>query len=142
MTPGIGGERFTSAQHTGSLGPARLMAKRLNLKDRQRLLDVGGGSGADSLVFCVGNPDLSATILDFPQTGDTAKRYTRETGVADRIAHLAVNAIARRLADNPTGVCPTPAYIEQVLCDAGLRVEGTGTMLPGITMLTRAVKPA
>jgi 2-hydroxy-4-(methylsulfanyl)butanoate S-methyltransferase len=30
---GIGGERFSSAQHTGSLGPARLMAKRVDLKD-------------------------------------------------------------------------------------------------------------
>ena len=29
---GIGGERFSSAQHSGSLGPARLLAKRLDLK--------------------------------------------------------------------------------------------------------------
>src|SRR5271165_4862097 len=85
---GIGGERFSSAQHTGSLGPARLMAKRVDLKDRRKLLDVGGGSGAYSIAFCGANPQLSATILDFPETVDTAKRYAREAGLADRITNF------------------------------------------------------
>src|SRR5271154_5757485 len=201
---GIGGERFSSAQHTGSVGPARLMAKRVDLKDCRKLLDVGGGSGAYSIAFCAANPQLSATILDFPETVDTAKRYAREAGLADRIAHLAGNAVAvdwpaghdvvlmsyvwsavgeadiavlaKRAADalppgglalihdfmvddaregprfaawyllgsifdNPTAVCLTPAYVEQVLRDAGLTVERTETMLPGITMLTKARKP-
>ncbi len=200
---GIGGERFSSAQHSGSLGPARLMAKRVDLKDRRKLLDVGGGSGAYSIAFCTANAELSATILDFPQTVDTAKRCAREAGLADRIANLAGNAIAidwpeghdvvlmsyiwsavgeadiailaKRAAaalppggllllhdfmvddarqgprfaawyllgamlDNPSAVCLTPAYVERVLRDAGFRVEKTEVMLPGITMLTRAVK--
>jgi hypothetical protein len=201
---GLGGERFSSAQHAGSLGPARLLAKRLDLKDRHKLLDVGGGSGAYSLAFCAANPHLQATILDFPETMDTAKRYAREAGFSDRIAHLAGNAItvewpgghdvvlmsyvwsavgeadiailAKRafdalppgglalihdflvddpregppfaawyllgsVLDNPTAVCLTPAYVEQALRDAGFRIEGTETMLPGITMLTRASRP-
>src|SRR5580698_5857331 len=61
---GIGGERFSSAQHTGSLGPARFLAKRLDLKGHRGLLDVGGGSGAYSLAFCAANSQLAATILD------------------------------------------------------------------------------
>jgi hypothetical protein len=44
--------------------------------------------------------------------------------------------------DNPTAVCLTPAYVEQALREAGFRVEGMETMLPGITMLTKASKPA
>jgi hypothetical protein len=200
---GIGGERFSSAQHTGSLGPARLMAKRVDLKDRGKLLDVGGGSGAYSIAFCGANPQLLATILDFPETVDTAKRYARAAGLADRIAHLAGNAVAvdwpgghdvilmsyvwsavgeadiailakRAVAalppaglllvhdfmvddaregprfaawyllgsmlDNPSAVCLTPAYVDRVLRDVGFRVENTEVMLPGITMLTKAVK--
>jgi 2-hydroxy-4-(methylsulfanyl)butanoate S-methyltransferase len=202
---GIGGARFSSAQHTGSLGPARLMAKRLNLKDRHNLLDVGGGSGAYSIAFCAANPGLKATILDFPETVDTVKRYAREAGLSDRIAHLSGNAItadwprghdavlmsyvwsavgeadlavlAKRafnalpagglalihdfmvddardappfaawyllgsMLDNPTAVCLTPSYVEQALRDAGFRLDGTDVMLPGITMLTKATKPA
>ena len=202
---GIGGERFSSAQHTGLLGPARRLAKRLDLKDRHKLLDVGGGSGAYSIAFCAAYPDLQATILDFPETVETAKLYARQAGLSDRIAHVAGNAIkvewpkghdvvlmsyiwsavgeadlailARRAAealppgglvlihdfmvddaregppfaawyllgsmfDNPTAVCLTPANVQRVLRDAGFRIEGTETMLPGITMLTRASKPA
>ena len=201
---GIGGERFSSAQHTGSQGPARHLAKRLSLKDRRKLLDVGGGSGAYSIAFCAANSSLEATILDFPETVDTAKRYAREAGFSDRIAHVDGNAIkvdwprghdvvlmsyvwsavgeadiavlAKRavdalppgglalihdfmvddaregppfaawyllgsVLDNPTAVCLTPAYVERVLRDAGFKVERTETMLPGITMLTKASKP-
>src|SRR5262249_166747 len=56
---GIGGESFSSAQHTGSLGPARLMAKRVDLSKSRRLLDVAGGSGAYSLAFCAANSQLT-----------------------------------------------------------------------------------
>jgi predicted O-methyltransferase YrrM len=90
---GLGGEAFSSAQHTGSLGPARMMAKRVSLSDRKRLLDIGGGSGAYTLAFCAANPQLRATILDFPQTVETARRYAREAGLTDRVSHLAGNAI-------------------------------------------------
>jgi 2-hydroxy-4-(methylsulfanyl)butanoate S-methyltransferase len=90
---GIGGEQFSSAQHSGSLGPARLMARRVDLGDRAQLLDVGGGSGAYTLAFCKANPQLKATILDFPQTVEVASTYARQSGLADRVAHFAGNAI-------------------------------------------------
>jgi 2-hydroxy-4-(methylsulfanyl)butanoate S-methyltransferase len=90
---GLGGEAFSSAQHSGSLGPARLMAKRVSLCDRKHLLDVGGGSGAYTLAFCSANPQLKATILDFPQTVETAKRYARDARLADRVSHLAGDAV-------------------------------------------------
>jgi len=44
--------------------------------------------------------------------------------------------------DNPTALCLTPANVERVLREAGFRIEGTGTMLPGITMLAKASKLA
>ena len=69
------------------------MAKRVDLKGRTQLLDVGGGSGAYTLAFCTANPALKATILDFPQTIETARTYARQSGLADRVAHFAGNAI-------------------------------------------------
>jgi len=97
---GIGGDRFSAAQHRGSLGPARLMAKRIDLSDRRKLLDVGGGGGAYSIAFCAANPGLSATIMDFPQTVETAKRYAEDASLAHRIANIAGNAI---MIDWPEG---------------------------------------
>jgi len=97
---GIGGEAFSSAQHSGSLGPARLMAKRVSLGGRKHLLDVGGGSGAYTLAFCAADPQLKATILDFPQTVETARRYARDAGLTGRVAHLAGDAVT---TDWPAG---------------------------------------
>jgi hypothetical protein len=44
--------------------------------------------------------------------------------------------------DNPAAVCLTPSYVEGALAKAGLQVDRTEIMLPDITMLTRARKPA
>jgi cyclopropane fatty-acyl-phospholipid synthase-like methyltransferase len=181
------------------------MAKRVELGGRKQLLDVGGGSGAYTLAFCTANSQLKATILDFPQTVETARKYVRQSGLTDRVAHLAGKAIttdwpkghdvilmsyvwsavggddvavlARRafdalppgglvlvhdfmvdntrerppfaawyllqsVLDNPNAVCLTPEYMEGALKRVGFKVEGTEVMLPGITMLTRALKPA
>ena len=90
---GVGGSAFSSAQHAGSLGPARLMARRVDLAGVTKLLDVGGGSGAYTLAFLKQNPKLQATILDFPETTETARRYAAEAGMSDRVAHVQGNAI-------------------------------------------------
>jgi 2-hydroxy-4-(methylsulfanyl)butanoate S-methyltransferase len=94
---GLGAE-FSAAQHAGSLGPAHLLARRLDLSGAGRLLDVGGGSGAFTITLCRANPSLRATILDFPATVETARMYAAEAGLADRISHLAGDA---RAADWP-----------------------------------------
>ena len=85
---GIGGERFSAAQHTGlaRAGPACWRSGSIS-RIATSSLDVGGGSGAYSIAFCAANPRLQATILDFPETVDTAKRYAREAGLSGRIAH-------------------------------------------------------
>ncbi len=77
---------FSRAQHAGSLGPAIMLSKRLDLNGATKLLDVAGGTGAYSIVFCQRNPGLNATILDFPTVIDVARRYIDEAGMADRIA--------------------------------------------------------
>jgi len=45
------------------------------------------------LAFCAANPQLNATILDFPQTVEMAKKYAWEAGLTDRVAHLAGDAV-------------------------------------------------
>lgn len=90
---GVGGPAFSSAQHAGSLGPARLMARRVDLSGATKMLDVGGGSGAYTLAFLKQNPGLQATILDFPETTETARRYVADAGMSDRVSHIQGNAI-------------------------------------------------
>jgi len=91
---GVGGAAFSAAQHAGSLGPARLMTRRVDVTGARTFLDVAGGSGAYTLAFLKQNPKLQATILDFFETVATSKRYAAAAGMSDRIRHVAGNAIS------------------------------------------------
>jgi cyclopropane fatty-acyl-phospholipid synthase-like methyltransferase len=84
---------FTRAQHAGSLGPAAVVAKQVDLAGAARLLDVAGGSGAFSITLCHRFPDLRATVLDFPTVTPVAQRYISEAGLADRIGVLPGDAL-------------------------------------------------
>jgi len=84
---------FSRAQHAGSLGPAAVVAKQVDLAGAARLLDVAGGSGAFSITLCHRFPDLRATVLDFPTVTPVAQRYIAEAGLADRIAVLPGDAL-------------------------------------------------
>jgi SAM-dependent methyltransferase len=86
-------EYFSRAQHSGSLGPAHVTAKLVDLSGCRRLLDVGGGTGAFSIALCRRYRELTAAILDFPNVRPVAERYVRESGLEARIAFLPGNAL-------------------------------------------------
>ena len=77
---------FSRAQHAGSMGPAIMLSKYLDLSGATTMLDVAGGTGAYSIVFCKRNPGLAATILDFPTVIDVARPYVEAAGLGGRIA--------------------------------------------------------
>jgi ubiquinone/menaquinone biosynthesis C-methylase UbiE len=79
-------EAFSRAQHAGSLGPALLLAKTIDLSGAATLLDVAGGTGAYAITLCQRYPGLRATILDFPSVTAVAARYIRDAALGDRIA--------------------------------------------------------
>jgi precorrin-6B methylase 2 len=84
---------FTVAQHAGSGAAARVLAERLPLDHAERLLDVGGGSGAFSIALCRRNPNLHATVLDFAPVLDVARSYRDEAGLGARINLLPGDAV-------------------------------------------------
>ncbi|MBI3636635.1 MAG: methyltransferase, partial [Candidatus Rokubacteria bacterium] len=79
---------FTVAQHSGSLGPAHVVAKLVDFTGCRRLLDVGGGSGAFSIVLCQATPGLTATIVDFPSVQDVGREFVTAAGLGDRVAFV------------------------------------------------------
>ncbi len=85
---------FIRAQHSGSLGPAVVLSRQVDLSSHRRLLDVAGGSGAFSITLCQRFPELTATILDFPAVQPRAARFVAEAGLADRIRFLPGDAFA------------------------------------------------
>ena len=85
--------RFSRAQHAGSLGPATLLARRVDLLDVRRLLDVAGGTGAFTIKLCQAHPELRATIIDFPHVVDLGRGYVAEAGLDDRVRFIEGNAL-------------------------------------------------
>jgi 3-hydroxy-5-methyl-1-naphthoate 3-O-methyltransferase len=57
----------------------------LDLTGCRRLIDVGGGPGTYSIMFCQRYPDLRCTIFDLPEVLKIAKEYVDEAGLGDRI---------------------------------------------------------
>lgn len=76
---------FTRAMHNTALGHAPVLAKRVSLRGRKYLLDVGGGSGAFSVYFLKANPRLKATVFDLPGTIPFTRQITAKYGLKDRL---------------------------------------------------------
>ncbi len=93
-------ELFSRSQHVGSLGPASVLAKQVDLAGRRTLLDVAGGTGAFAIALCRTNPKLRATILDFPKVVALTRNYIAEAGFEARIDTLGGNALT---TDWPSG---------------------------------------
>lgn len=83
---------YSDSQHAGSLGPARALTRRLDLSGAGKMLDVGGGTGAFSITFCKAFPDLSATIVDFPNVVAVGREKVEQAGLSDRIEYVEADA--------------------------------------------------
>ncbi|WP_299815324.1 methyltransferase [uncultured Roseibium sp.] len=84
---------YSRSQHAGSLGPGRGLAKMVDLSAVKTLLDVGGGTGAFSISLCKAYPQLTSTILDFPNVAGVGEEFIREEGLSDRISYRPGNAL-------------------------------------------------
>jgi hypothetical protein len=55
------------------------------MSDTKRVIDLGGGSGAYSIVAAQKHPALTAVVLDLPPVVEVAREFIAENGVADRV---------------------------------------------------------
>ncbi len=78
-------ESFLMGMFNLALAIAPEIAASIDLSDRKRLLDLGGGPGTHAIHFCLANPQLSATIFDRPTTRPFAEQTVQRFGVAERI---------------------------------------------------------
>lgn len=84
---------YSESQHAGSLGPARGLAKIVDLRKAKTLLDVGGGTGAYAITLCQAYPELTATVVDFPNVAALGRDYVAEAGLTDRITFVDGDAL-------------------------------------------------
>lgn len=77
---------FISAMHKNAAFRAPLVVSSLDLGGVERVLDLGGGSGAYSIAFARARPRLTAEILDRPGVVPIARRHIEEAGLAERVS--------------------------------------------------------
>lgn len=82
----IGTELLLRGLHADALRLAPVLAARLDLGRRRRLLDLGGGAGTYAIAFCQASPRLTAVIFDLPEPLALAQSLVAEAGLTDRIS--------------------------------------------------------
>ncbi len=82
-------ERYIRGQHELARLSAPEVAKALELAPGARsVLDVAGAHGWFSAALCDRHPGLRATVVDLSGSASVGRRIMRETGYADRVAHV------------------------------------------------------
>ncbi len=90
---------YSDSQHAGSLGPARTLARELDLSNADQMLDVGGGTGAYAITLCEKNPQLQATVIDFPNVAILGEGYVERAGLEDRVSFQPGNLLETEWPD-------------------------------------------
>ena len=79
-------EPFIAAMDHNARARARAVVQAVQVNGAQRLLDLGGGSGAYSIAFAKASPDLHAEIVDSADVLPLTESYIRKAGFTDRIS--------------------------------------------------------
>lgn len=79
---------FIEAMHYNSSARANSVLEHIDLREVQRVLDVGGGSGAYSMAFCAASPVIEAVVFDLPDVTPLTRKYVEDAGMSDRISTI------------------------------------------------------
>lgn len=91
-------KNYTTAQHNGSMATAYALHKKFPVLAAEfpsmRMLDVGGGSGAFSIVTSRVIPHATSVVLDLPNVIETTEQIIseEEESVGSRVSTLALSA--------------------------------------------------
>ncbi len=77
---------FTHAMHSTSVFSATILAQVVDLSGYRSLLDVGGGSGVNAIMFAEKYPNLQATVFDHRAVVEVAAEYISRSPAASRLS--------------------------------------------------------
>jgi hypothetical protein len=84
-------EPFIAQMHHRGKQQAHEIAELLDFKNVNKVLDVGGGSGAFSFAFIDKKPGLEATVFDLPNVVPITQKYIDKEGYKKKVETLAGN---------------------------------------------------
>ena len=81
-------ESFIAAMHHRGVSQAKVLAKMINLSGVNRMLDLGGGSGAFSMGFINANKGIEAVLFDLPNVIPLSKKYVESANLTDKFTFI------------------------------------------------------
>lgn len=78
--------KYHTATYSIGLGAGRRFARQVDLSQRQKLLDLGGGSGAYCIACCQAYPRLRAVVFDLPPVAAVAQEFIAKNDLGERIS--------------------------------------------------------
>ena len=80
---------YMMGQHNrAASGQAHYLVENVDLRDRRKLLDLGGGAASYSIALCGANPQLTAVVLDQKEPLSIAKTLVEEHNLQSQISLL------------------------------------------------------
>jgi len=76
---------FIAAMDHNARGRARAVVQAAGINGAQRMLDLGGGSGAYSIAFARSSPALHVDVVDLPEVLPITREHIQKAGLGDRI---------------------------------------------------------
>lgn len=76
---------FVLAMHSRALGIGKTVVQQLELAQRGKLLDVGGGPGTYSMLIARAFPQIECTVLDLPEVVAIADELIHQAGLQSRV---------------------------------------------------------
>jgi len=90
---------FIAAMHKNAEFRGKMVVAQLDLAGVNRLLDLGGGSGAYTIAFLAQKPDMRATLFDLPSVIPLSKNYVAQAKLSDRVDFMAGSMISDPLGE-------------------------------------------
>ncbi len=78
-------ELFTRGMHNNAQAPANTLSRIIDFKGRKHLLDIGGGSGAFSIILTNKFEWLKATVIEQPHVTKLVREYVDKEGDIGRV---------------------------------------------------------
>ena len=77
--------RYHEATASVGFGSGRRFIKQVDLSRRKKIMDLGGGSGAYSIVAAQAHPQISAVVFDLPPVVEVTKDFITNNNVEDQV---------------------------------------------------------
>ena len=85
--------RYHQATYSIGMGAGRRFVRQVDLSQRQRIMDIGGGSGAYCIQAAKAHAHIRGVVLDLPVVCEVTREFLAENGVADRVVAQACNFV-------------------------------------------------